>query len=77
MRDPLARIERLMEQADRSLRSITFRISPPSLHDLGLVPALQWLAEDIGGRFDLAARIEDDGTPAVPTEERSISVEGL
>ena len=69
MRDPLARIERLMEEADRSLRSITFRISPPSLHDLGLVPALQWLVEDIGGRFDLAARIEDDDTPAV-TDDR-------
>ncbi|MFN0007893.1 MAG: PAS domain-containing protein [Planctomycetota bacterium] len=69
MSDPLAKIERLMEQADRSLRSITFRISPPALHDLGLVPALQWLAEDIGGRFDLDTRIEDEATPAV-TDDR-------
>lgn len=45
---PLDRIERLVEQADRSRRSITYKISPPSLHDLGLVPALQWLAEDLG-----------------------------
>jgi len=63
--DPLTRIEHLVEQADRSLRSITYRLSPPSLHDLGLVPALRWLAEDLGGRYGLDVRIEDEGTPAV------------
>jgi len=62
---PLVQIESLIEQADRSLRSITFQLSPPSLHDLGLVPALQWLAEDIGGKHDLSVRIEDAGTPAL------------
>lgn len=62
---PLNRIELLVEQADRSLRSITFRLGPPSLHDLGLVPALQWLAEDFGDRYGLAVRIDDEATPAV------------
>lgn len=65
LRDPLTRIEHLVEQADRNLRSITYRLSPPSLHDLGLVPALQWLAEDIRGRYGLDVRIEDEDTPAV------------
>jgi PAS domain S-box-containing protein len=62
LHDPLMRIEALVERADLSLRSITFQLSPPSLHDLGLVPALQWLAEDIGGRYGLDVRIEDEQT---------------
>jgi PAS domain S-box-containing protein len=68
LHDPLARIERLVEHADRSLRAITFQLSPPSLHDLGLVPALEWLAEDIGGRYGLDVRIEDQASPAVADE---------
>ena len=65
LHEPLSAIEQLVEQADRSVRSITFQISPPVLHDLGLLPALQWLAEDIGGRHGLEVRVEDDGSPKV------------
>ncbi len=68
LHEPLDRIERLVEQADRSRRSVTYQISPPSLHDLGLVPALQGLAEDLGGRYGLDVRIEDEETPAVADE---------
>ncbi len=64
----LRAIEQLAEQADRSLRSITFQISPPSLHDLGLVAALQWLAEDIGRRYGVVVQVEDDDSPAVGDE---------
>ena len=70
--DSLARIERLVENADHSLRSITFQLSPPSLHDLGLVPALQWLAEDIGTRYGLDVRIEDEHTPAVAEDRMRV-----
>jgi len=65
----LERIERLVEQADSSLCSITYQICPPSLHDLGLVPALEWLAEDFSYRYRLDVRIEDAGIPAL-TDER-------
>jgi len=66
LRGPLRQIEDLVEQADMSLRTITYQLSPPSLHDLGLVPALEWLAEDIGGRYELDVRIDDRGIPALP-----------
>ena len=69
LHDSLTRIERLVEQADRSLRSITYQLSPPSLQDLGLVPALRWLAEDLGGLYELDVQIKDDGSPAV-TDDR-------
>ncbi len=65
----LLRIEHLVEQADRSLRSITYQLNPPSLHDLGLLPALQWLAEDVSARYDLDVRVEEVESPA-PLDER-------
>lgn len=68
----LCAIEQLAEQADRSLRSITFQISPPSLHDLGLVAALQWLAEDIGKRYGVVVQVEDDDSPAVGDERARV-----
>jgi PAS domain S-box-containing protein len=68
MHDSLIRIERLIEQADRSLHSITLQLSPPSLHELGLLSALQWLAEDVGARYDLDVKIEDDGISVVASD---------
>lgn len=65
---PLRGIEELVERADRSLRSITFRITPPSLHDLGLVAALQWLVEDVHEQHGLDVRVVDDASPPVADE---------
>jgi signal transduction histidine kinase len=72
LHDPLARIEHLVEQADRALRSITFQLSPPSLHDLGLVPALEWLAEDIGDRNHVEVTVADEGTPSVEDQRMRV-----
>lgn len=68
LHDPLNGIEQLVERADRSLRSITFQISPPSLHDLGLSAALQWLAEDVGRKYAIEVRVEDDDSPGIADE---------
>jgi len=65
---PLGRIVQLVDQAHESLLSITFQISPPSLHDLGLVAALQWLGEDIGRKHGCTVRIEDGSPPSVADE---------
>jgi signal transduction histidine kinase len=58
-------IEDLVERADVALRSVTYQLCPPSLHDLGLVPALEWLAEDFTHRYGLDVRIENAGIPAL------------
>jgi PAS domain S-box-containing protein len=65
LHDPLKDIEQLIERVDRSLRSIAFQMSPPSLHDLGLVAALEWLGEDIGRKYGIGVRLEDDDSPGV------------
>lgn len=57
----LSGIERLVEEANRSFHAVSFRISPLILYDLGLVPALEWLAEDMRERFAFELRITDLG----------------
>ncbi len=61
-------IEDLIEQANRSARSLTFELSPPVLHDLGLEPAVRWLVEHIGSRYGIEIRLQDDGQPK-PADE--------
>src|SRR5258706_6712155 len=63
LRQRLAQIERLMGQADRAFRAIAFQLSPVALPDPGLMPALHWLAEEIGARHCIEVRIEDEGAP--------------
>ena len=43
--------------------SLSFQLSPPILHDVGLVAAAQWLAEDLERSYGLAVHVEaeDDG----------------
>ena len=66
----LDEIERLIDQANQSARSITFELSPPVLHDLGLEPAVQWLIENIRVRYGLEIVLEDDGQPK-PADEKT------
>lgn len=60
LQEALLGIERLVEHADRSFRSITFQISPLILYDLGLMPAIEWLAEDVRERFGCELQIADE-----------------
>ena len=62
-------VEGILAEARRRISSLSFELSPPLLHDVGLVAAAQWLAEDLERRYGLvvsvAAREElelDEGT---------------
>lgn len=68
LREPLRGIEGLVDHAERSLRSITFQIRPPSLYDLGLMAALEWLVEDVQRKYGLVVTLENRGTPAFDDE---------
>ena len=59
----------LIEQANHTARSISFELSPPVLHDLGLEPALQWLVENIRDRYGLEIDLKHDSRPK-PADER-------
>jgi signal transduction histidine kinase len=66
----LDEIEELLDQTNRAARSISFELSPPILHDLGLQPALQWLVENIQTRYSITVLLEDDGQPK-PADEKT------
>jgi signal transduction histidine kinase len=55
----LDEIQALIVSADRSARSIGCELSPPSLHQLGLVPALRWLVESLHERYGVAIQFTD------------------
>lgn len=50
---PLGVADRLLDEVMRDTRTLTFELSLPILYELGLVPALEWLAE----------QMEDKGVP--------------
>lgn len=59
----LSAIVQLIDQSNRSVRSLAAQLSPSVLYDLGLVPALEWLAEEKLRDFGLRCRISADTLP--------------
>jgi len=53
-------IEKLLGRANQSARSLSYQLSPPVLHELGLVPALEWLAEEMKRLYKLDVTVEND-----------------
>jgi len=47
----------LLDQTIRATRSLTVEISPPVLYELGLVPAIRWLADQSEAKRKLAVRV--------------------
>jgi signal transduction histidine kinase len=51
----------LVDKAEESAQMVTRQLSPPILHTLGFVAALEWLAEDIGNMFGLVVTVDTEG----------------
>lgn len=63
-----ADVRAMLEQAIQETRSLTFDLSPPVLHELGLGPTLEWLAEDHSRRHGLRVLCETHGRNPPPGE---------
>jgi PAS domain S-box-containing protein len=61
--DAIREIRQLIEDAMGDTRSLTFELSPPVLYELGLVPAVEWLARKIQQEHGIETRFHDDGQP--------------
>ena len=61
----IERLEEIIDQALNETRSLTQDLSPQVLYTLGFDAALEWLAENMQERYDLACRVESDNQ-AVP-----------
>jgi PAS domain S-box-containing protein len=73
VRQTALELAQLVERANRSIRSLAAQLSPAVLYELGLVPALEWLSEEIESSFGLAIAIEDDGN-AKPLSQQARSI---
>lgn len=61
----------LLGRANNSTRSLAEQLSPPVLYELGLVPALEWLAQQLEKDYGLQVQIADDGRPKPLSVEAS------
>jgi signal transduction histidine kinase len=57
-RGPLQKVDALLEEAGGELRRLSHELRPPVLDDLGLGPALRFLAEGVARRSGLAIEFE-------------------
>ena len=56
-------IKELVKQTIQDTRSLTFELSPPVLYELGLVSAIDWLAEEFQVKHNLKFTVEADNKP--------------
>jgi PAS domain S-box-containing protein len=68
----LAEATQLVEEVLGQSRTLTFELSPPILYELGLEPALEWLAEWMSKRAGLSVTVERPRQIARLSEERSV-----
>jgi signal transduction histidine kinase len=67
--DSLAEILTLLDQTISYTRNLTFELSPPVLYELGLTPAIEWLAESLERRHGLRTVVRTTGLhPALPDD---------
>lgn len=50
-----------LDEAQATVRSLAFQLSPPILRDLGLIAGLRWLAREFRARYGLPIAVEEDG----------------
>lgn len=56
----IANVVSLVSQAEQSVRTVTVKLNPPVLYSLGLVPALEWLGEEIERVYGLKVHVDHD-----------------
>lgn len=63
----------LLEQSLQDTRTLTFELSPPVLYELGLIAALQWLAEQVQKRDRIKVIIDGaDPGELLPEDTRAL-----
>jgi len=67
-REDIREIMDHLSSSIEDIRSLTFQLSPPILHEMGLEAALEWLADEYREKYGLRIAFRDDGSPK-PLEE--------
>ena len=61
LKDRLNEVYALLDRVHLTIRSMTFQLSPPLLNELGFIPALQWLANEMHKLYGLHVTVTEDG----------------
>ena len=64
----------LMDQTIAYTRNLTVEISPPVLFELGLTPAIEWLAEQMQARHGYKVKFTKSGKPVYLAEDMRILI---
>jgi PAS domain S-box-containing protein len=56
----LKETQELIEETIEFIRSLTFELSPPILHELGLIAAVEWLADNVRERYGIIVECDTD-----------------
>lgn len=67
-------IQDLIKTAQEQIRTLSFELSPPVLHDVGINAAIDWLAEDLETRFSLRTEVDAEPIPAIESEATRLTV---
>ena len=59
--ETIEEVWKLIDQTIQDTRTLTFQLSPPILHELGLEPALEWLVETFRARHGIDTTFTEDG----------------
>ena len=65
-RDRLKRVRGPLDEIEKHLRRLSHELRPTILDDLGLVPALEFLAQGVAARSGLAIKVEGASRPRLP-----------
>jgi DNA-binding NarL/FixJ family response regulator/signal transduction histidine kinase len=64
----------LVERAIQVSRDLTFELSPPVLHELGLGAALEWLVHQLRANYGIAGEYQDDHQPKPLREDLRVEL---
>ena len=53
-------VAQLLECVVREMRSLTAQLNPPVLEQLGFLPAVEWLSEEMRKTYHLEVMLDDD-----------------
>jgi len=75
---PLTELDDILQQCLRFTRSLMAQLSPSVLHDLGFVPALQWLAEQMRQQgLTVEVQVMSDEPPRLEDNEADILFQAI
>jgi len=73
-KDTIEDIRIHLDEAIETTRSLTFQLSPPVLYELGLVPALQWLAEEFQRKHRMTVEVTTEGQALQLSDEMRMTL---